>query len=114
MTNAQRFETELATQYASLFETTEYAYVAARMTPQALAAKMTASLAAGTANTDGAGIKRTCKALGVRYTKRDIRAYLSIEGDAPVYNGYVMCPRCEAGFRGDIVPAHSFRGVPCL
>lgn len=27
--------------------------------------------------------------------------------------GYVMCPRCESGFKGATVPAHTFNGKPC-
>lgn len=27
---------------------------------------------------------------------------------------YTMCPDCEASFRGDTIPAHTFNGKPCI
>lgn len=75
--NRERFESELTLNYIRLFaEDSEYVYSAAHITPEALAAKMTASLTTGSANKDGKGIRRTCKALGVPYTYAGIRAYL--------------------------------------
>lgn len=75
-----RFDTfyaKLAEVYAELFANdAEYAYSAARSTPEDLARKMTTGLAAGTANKDGQGIRRTCKALGIAYTYKAIREYL--------------------------------------
>ena len=77
-TNVQTFVNTLARHYAELFVTdSEYAYSAARITPEALAAKMTAALVAGTANKDGAGIKRTCKELGISYTYGAIATYIT-------------------------------------
>jgi hypothetical protein len=75
-TPRERFQIILEGQYARLFETPDYAYVAARTTPAALAAKMTAGLVDGTANKDGEGIKTTCKVLGIKYTYSAIRAFL--------------------------------------
>lgn len=81
MTQFQTFCDELQRQYAVLFATDpEYAYAAARMTPETLAIKMTASLAAGTANKDGAGIRMTCRMLKIPYTYTAIRAYLTDKG----------------------------------
>lgn len=66
----------LAGEYARLFTTEEYAYVASRTTPMDLAVKMTNGLLNGTANKDGEGIKNTCKMLGIKHTYTAIRAYL--------------------------------------
>ena len=77
MTNYQRFVDELTKAYSDLFTNDpEYAYAAARNTPEGLAAKMAAGLAHGTANLDGAGIKRACKACGIRQTYKAIRPFL--------------------------------------
>lgn len=74
--NADRFIEVLTAQYVDLFKTEEYAYAAQTTTPEALAGKMTVSLARGAANKDGTGIKRTCKALGIKHTYQAIREYL--------------------------------------
>lgn len=81
MTARERFEATLASQYRDLFAADpEYAYSAARCTPEGLAAKMTEALAKGSGNKDGAGIRRTCKAIGIAYTYTAIRNYLRGEG----------------------------------
>ena len=72
-----KFYATLAEQYRALFQTPEYAIAAARYTPEDLARKMTCGLAAGTANKDGEGIIKTCKALGIPHTYKAIRAYIS-------------------------------------
>lgn len=78
MTNHNRFEQELTAAYTDLFANDpEYAYAAARTTPAALAAKMTAGLVTGGANKDGAGIRRACKAVGIKPTYAAIRAFLT-------------------------------------
>ena len=77
MTQAQTFRDTLAAQYRELFKTPEYSYSAARMTPEALATRMTDSLLSGTASKNGDGIKRTCKALKIPYTYAAIWAYLN-------------------------------------
>lgn len=77
MSQAQHFRDILAEQYRDLFNTTDYAYAAARMTPEALATRMTDGLKAGTANKDGEGIKRTCKQIGIKYTYGAIKSYLN-------------------------------------
>jgi len=75
--NTITFRAELARQYVDLFKTDpDYAYSASRSTPEQLADKMTASLATGAANKDGKGIRRTCTALGIKYTYAAIREYL--------------------------------------
>ena len=79
MSNQEQFQATLETQYAALFAgDPEYAYSATHTTPAALAAKMTAGLISGSANKDGAGIKRTCKVLGIAHTYKAIRAFLAV------------------------------------
>ncbi len=78
MTNTEQFQTALTDAYKDLFANDpEYAYSASRTTPEALAVKMTAGLATGAANKDGTGIKRACKAVGIKPTWAAIRAYLA-------------------------------------
>jgi hypothetical protein len=77
MTQAQQFRDVLAAQYRELFTTPEYATAAARMTPEALATRMTDGLISGAASKDGDGIKRTCKALGIKNTYAAIKTYLN-------------------------------------
>lgn len=78
MTNLEQFAGILETHYSRLFASDpEYAFVASRITPKALAEKMTAGLSAGSANKDGAGIKATCKDLKIANTHKAIRAYLN-------------------------------------
>lgn len=77
MNNRDTFRAHLEAAYTDLFATDpEYAYVASRTTPAALAERMTASLEKGTANKDGEGIRRACRAVGIRHTYRAITAYL--------------------------------------
>jgi len=76
-TQAQTFRDTLAAQYHDLFNTPDYAIAAARMTPEALATRMTDGLIKGTANKDGDGIKRTCKILGIKPTYAAIKQYLN-------------------------------------
>lgn len=71
------FETTLAAQYAELFTTEDYAMAAARYTPEALAAKITAGLALGNADKTGTGVRRTCKILDIRPTYTAIAAYIN-------------------------------------
>lgn len=73
-----RFAAVLTDQYAQLFESDPegYAMAKARYSPAELARKMTNGLASNNANKDGEGIKRACKALGIPYTYKAIRAYL--------------------------------------
>lgn len=73
-----RFEQVLAEQYRDLFANSpDYAHAKQTISPEELAKRMTRGLAAKTANKDGDGIKRTCKALGIKYTYAAIRAYLA-------------------------------------
>ena len=76
MSAKERFQTVLADQYAQLFALPDYAMTAARYTPTQLADKMTDGLLTGTASKDGDGIKRTCKALGVKHTYSAIKTFL--------------------------------------
>lgn len=75
--NAQYFQTVLSDQYRQLFETPAYAVVAAKTSPEALAAKMLAGLADGSADKSGEGVVRACKALGIKHTYKAIAAYLA-------------------------------------
>jgi len=68
----------LAGQYRTLFVSDpDYAHVASRLTPEALARKMTLGLDNGTANKDGKAIRNACRFLGIDFTYKAIRAYLS-------------------------------------
>ena len=71
------FRAELEKQYTWLFATDpEYAYWAAHTTPPELALKVVRGLNNGTFNKDGKGIKRACKALGIKHTYVAIHAFL--------------------------------------
>lgn len=52
------------------------------LTPHALAVKMAAGLATGSAHHVGEGVKRACKAVGIKYTRKAIVAYLKGEEHA--------------------------------
>ena len=72
-----RFFIVLKSQYTHRFETDPaFAHVASRTTPEDLARKMTCGLAAGSANKDGAAVKATCAALGIKHTYKAIREFL--------------------------------------
>lgn len=77
MNNYDKFRSALVEAYKDLFATDPYAYIAASRTPEQLADKMVASLKAGTANKDGEGIKRACKACGIKQTYKAIVPYLN-------------------------------------
>lgn len=78
MTNRERFQVELEKAYQDLFATNpEYAYTRDRISLENLAIRMTAGLANGSANKDGDGIKRACKACGIKQTYKAIREYLN-------------------------------------
>lgn len=78
--NLDKFYEQLKTEYENLFKNDpEYAYSASKTTPADLASKMTLGLDNGSANKDGEGIKRTCKAFGIPHTYKAIRAFLQAE-----------------------------------
>lgn len=78
MTNKQRFEDTLSAIYRELFITDpNYSYSAQTISPEALAHKMTDGLHKGSANKDGEGIKRTCKAMGIKQTYKAIQAFFN-------------------------------------
>jgi len=78
--NLDRFHEELTKHYTDLFAADpEYAYSASRTTPAELARKMTLGLDNGTADKDGEGVRRTCKALGINHTYKAIRAFLTAQ-----------------------------------
>ena len=78
--NLDKFYEQLKTEYENLFKNDpEYAYSASKTTPADLARKMTLGLDNGSANKDGEGIKRTCKALNVPHTYKAIRAFFQVE-----------------------------------
>ena len=76
ITNSERFQAELTTHYKALIDTPDYKLAKERYTPEELAAKITAGLRNNTASKDGEGVKRTCKALGIKFTYGAIQAYL--------------------------------------
>jgi hypothetical protein len=75
--NLDKFTQALELAYMDLFtHDPEYTYSAAVTTPQALASKMANYLMTGDANKEGEGIKRACKACGIRQTYKAISAFL--------------------------------------
>ena len=77
MTNKEKFTHHLELAYMHLFEADpEYSYSASRITPKALAEKMSNGLITGDANKDGDGVKRACKACGIKQTYQAISEYL--------------------------------------
>ena len=76
--NAAVFACALRAKYVNLFLIDpEYAYSAARTTPEALADKMTRGILDGSANKDGAGIRGVCRDFGIRPTYKAIREFLN-------------------------------------
>lgn len=76
-TNREKFRAALEEAYIYLFANDpEYAYSASRITPALLAEKMTNAMIDNTANHEGAGFRRACKAVGIKHTRTAIRAYL--------------------------------------
>jgi hypothetical protein len=76
--NLATFESHLADAYKDLFANhPEYVYAASMTNPTKLACKMAAGLATGEANKDGEGIKRACKAVGIKHTYKAIQDYLT-------------------------------------
>jgi hypothetical protein len=72
------FELHLSRAYEDLFANDpEYQLAASRYRPSELACKMTLGLAKGDANKDGEGIRRACKAVGIKHTYKAIREYLT-------------------------------------
>jgi hypothetical protein len=77
MTNRDRFIAALTTAYTDLFTNDpEYSYSAAKTNPADLAVKMTDGMLTGSANI-GDGIKKACKALGIKPSYKAIREYLN-------------------------------------
>ena len=75
--NYIKFVAELTKQYERLFKEDDAYTMAKRLhTPASLALKMTSSLLSATANKEGLGVKRTCKALGISYTYKAIEQFL--------------------------------------
>lgn len=77
MTNKQIFQAALEKNYTKLFTVPNQTGKSIVTTPAALAERMTNGLANNTANKDGAGIKNTCKELGIKYTYTEIQQFLS-------------------------------------
>ena len=79
LSNKQRFMDALVVAYRDLFATSrEYAYIASRITPEALALKITEGLHTGAANKDGEGVKRACKAMGIKQTYNAIQGFFNL------------------------------------
>lgn len=75
--NLDKFTLALEYAYVDLFANDpEYAYSASRTTPKALASTMASYLMKGDANKEGEGIKRACKACGIKQTYKAISAFL--------------------------------------
>lgn len=79
MGNLEKFIAALTAAYTSLYESDPQTYgmAKARYTPAELAEKMAMGLKKRDANKDGEGIKRACKACGIKYTYTAIQAYLA-------------------------------------
>jgi hypothetical protein len=76
--NYSIFEAHLTDAYGDLFANDpDYSYVAKKQTPESLASKMTAELSKGNANLDGEGIKRACKAVKIKKTRKSIMEFLN-------------------------------------
>ena len=75
-TNVDIFKAELIKQYHNLKDDPEYIAVFSKMTPEDLAEKMMPALIRGSASTDGKGVQRTCKALGIKHTYKGIAEFL--------------------------------------
>ena len=77
-TNVDIFKAELVKQYRRLINEGEADYIPVfmRMTPEDLAEKMMPALIRGSANKDGKGIQRTCKALEIKHTYKAINEFL--------------------------------------
>ena len=77
-TNVDIFKAELVKQYRRRINEGEADYIPTfmRMTPDGLADRMVHAFIRGSANKDGKGIQRTCKALGIKYTYKAIFAFL--------------------------------------
>ncbi len=76
-----KFTVILADQYQQLFELPQYTAAARKHLPLGLAEKMVAGILDGTASIDGDGIKRTCKALGIKNTHKAIKEFLNRSGE---------------------------------
>jgi hypothetical protein len=72
------FRAHLLSAYTDLLQyDPAYALAGARTTPTDLADRMVQALANGTANIEGEGIRRACRAVGIRQTRKAIRDYLT-------------------------------------
>lgn len=75
--NLEKFTSALESAYVDLFANDpEYAYSASRTTPKALASRMASLLMTGDANKEGEGIKRACKACGIKQTYKALSEFL--------------------------------------
>lgn len=64
--------------YATLFVADpQYAYAAAKNTPEQLAEKMLAAFVGGTGSIEGEGINRACKGLKIKRTYKSIEAFIA-------------------------------------
>lgn len=76
--NRAKFREALEAAYTDLFvNDPEYAYAASRMSPMELSHKMLNAMVNNTANHEGAGFRRACKAVGIKHTRTAIRAFLA-------------------------------------
>jgi tryptophan synthase alpha subunit len=76
--NLNIFKQHLTTAYVDLFANDpEYAYSASRKTPEQLADCIANGLATSDTSKDGEGIKRACKAVKIKQTYKEIKAFLN-------------------------------------
>ncbi len=75
-----QFRKALETAYADLFaNNADYAYSASKTSPAELAKRMLNAAVTGSINIDGEGVRRACKACGIKHT---LRAVLEFVGHA--------------------------------
>jgi len=78
LSNLDKFTEALEAAYTDLFANNpKYSYSAYLTTPKALASKMSSHLMTGDANKDGEGVKRACKACGIKQTYKSISEFLN-------------------------------------
>jgi hypothetical protein len=75
---AATFHGHLLEAYTELFKCdANYRFVGTRTTPADLARDMVQALAKGSASLEGEGIKRACRAVGIKPTRKAVMTYLN-------------------------------------
>lgn len=87
--NQEYFKNALTAVYADLFANDpEYAYSASRITPAELADKMTRGILSGSANHTGTGIRRACKKVGIKHTRKAMCEFFTASAGATLTGGW--------------------------